>query len=167
MSKQKLNRKNELSKNLTQKSKLIRKELRLTPNEWKNLEKGAKYHKQKPTVFIKKAALAYLENVFILPDEEQIKRFEARIRQISNVIYRIELREGTVSKKDFQQLQDLLNILEASLNQIFRQPPNLEDLLQQAVLDNPKLHHWILERLAKITWELDEAKKGLGNKVKK
>lgn len=167
MPKQKLNRNDNLSKNFIQKSKFIRKELRLSPNEWKNLEMGANNHKQKPTIFIKQAALAYLENVFILPDEDQIKRFEARIRQISNVIYRIELREGTVSKEDFQQLQDLLNILEASLNQIFRQPPNLEDLLRQAVLDNPKLRHWILERLAKLNWEQDEVIEGKVNKAKK
>lgn len=145
-----IKQKTQRSKTLKQKSKLIKKEIRLHPNELLIIQKAAKQHKKRITVFIKQAALAYLQGVYILPDDSQIKHFEQSLRQVSDAIHYISQKTHNFSQKQFQEIQDLITILETSLHRIFHQPQKLETLLEEIVKGHPHLHTWVKEQIKAI-----------------
>ncbi len=135
------------SKNGLKKSKFIKKEIRLRPQELALLQQATKRHKSRLTVFIKQAALAYVQSVYILPDDTQIKHFERSLRQVSDAIHHIAQKAQDFTADQFQEIQDLITILETSLHRIFHQPQKLETLLEEMVQNHPHLHTWVKERL--------------------
>ncbi|WP_052600030.1 hypothetical protein [Aureispira sp. CCB-QB1] len=135
------------SKLKASKRKLIKKEIRLQADELSAFQKAAKLHKKRITVFIKQAALAYIQGVYILPDDSQIKHFERSLRQVSDAIHHIAQKGQDFTADQFQEIQDLITILETSLHRIFHQPQKLETLLEEMVQNHPHLHTWVKERL--------------------
>lgn len=145
--------KSQRNKNNTPKSKFIKKEVRLRPQELSLLQEATKRHKSRLTVFIKQAALAYIQGVYILPDDTQIQHFERSLRQVSDAVHYIAQRAHEFSASQFQELQDLITTLETSLQIIFHKPQKLETLLEEMVTEHPDIHKWVLERLKKIEKE--------------
>lgn len=141
------------SKNKNQKSTFIKKEVRLRPQELSLLQEATKRHKSRLTVFIKQAALAYIQGVYILPDDTQIQHFERSLRQVSDAVHYIAQRAHEFSASQFQELQDLISTLETSLQTIFHKPQRLETLLEEMITKHPHIHKWVLERLKKIEKE--------------
>lgn len=133
------------SKNKT--SEKIRKEVRMNFDQLERLERAAMNHGMKPTVFLCKAAFAYIDSVFILPDKQQIQSFELRFREIANAINILTQRNQKFDHKDFQMLHDLLDTLERSIVEIFRHPLNLEYVIREAITNHPYLHKWMREKL--------------------
>lgn len=138
------------SKNKNQKSTFIKKEVRLRPQELSLLQEATKRHKSHLTVFIKQAALAYIQGVYILPDDTQIQHFERSLRQVSDAVHYIAQRAHEFSASQFQELQDLISTLETSLQTIFHKPQRLETLLEELVTEHPNIHKWVREQLKKI-----------------
>lgn len=138
------------SKTNNQKSKFIKKEIRLRPQELSLLQEATKRHNSRLTVFIKQAALAYIQGVYILSDETQIKHFEHSLRQVSDAIHYIAQRAHEFSTEQFQELQDLITALESALHRIFHQPQKLETILKEVVHEHPNLHQWLKIQLQKI-----------------
>lgn len=146
LNKQKVQR----SKPKPSKRKLIKKEIRLRPQELLLLQNAAKLHKKRITVFIKQAALAYIQGVYILPDDSQIKHFEQSFRQVSDAIHHIAQKAQDFTADQLQEIQDLITILETSLHRIFHQPQKLETLLEEMVKKHPHLHTWVKEQIKKV-----------------
>lgn len=142
--------KSQRSKQKLSKRKLIKKEIRLQSDELSAFQKAAKLHKKRITVFIKQAALAYIQGVYILPDDSQIKHFERSLRQVSDAIHYIAQKAQDFTADQFQEIQDLITILETSLHRIFHQPQKLETLLEEMIQVHPHLHIWVKEQIKEI-----------------
>jgi hypothetical protein len=141
------------SKNNNQKSNFIKKEIRLRPAELSLLQEATKRHNSRLTVFIKQAALSYIQGVYILPDDTQIKHFERSLRQVSDAVHYISQRAHEFSDSQFQELQDLITTLEGSLHTIFHKPQRLETLLEEMVKEHPNIHKWVRKQLKRIEKE--------------
>ena len=101
-----------------------RVELLLEPAEHQVLYRSAQSHGKKLSPFIKSAALAYLNNEYLVPDEDRVRSFELQLRRIGtniNQIARKANREG-IDPGVLSNATDLLRELESLLSASFRSP---------------------------------------------
>ncbi len=101
-----------------------RLELTLTPDEHQTLQDAAKRHKKKLSTFTKEAALAYLNQEFIVPDEEHLQRIELGIRRIGINLNQLVRRahQSGIQPDTVAQLEELVRQLEQSVGDSLRHP---------------------------------------------
>lgn len=126
---------------------MIRKEIRLLPQQVKILKKGAKNHQMALSRFIPQAALSYCNEVFITPDKNQIQQVCLSCREVSNALYQIAYKNEPLHTETLQNINDMVTVLEKSLLHILHHPPRLRNILRQAFKD-PRLRQWLIDQQA-------------------
>ena len=127
-------------------------EITLKPDEAKLMQKGADNHALKLASFVKQTALAYVRQVFIVPDQQQVTRIEIALRRIGNNINQAvhRLHAGNSSQYlEVVKLQQQLNALEKEVSRCFREPMTLENLIRVELPKQPHLYplvHKLLKR---------------------
>jgi hypothetical protein len=127
-------------------SSMIRKEIRLFPEQLRVLQKGAKNHSTALSRFIPQAALSYCNQVFITPDKGQMQQVALSCREVSNALYDIAYKHKKFTQEDLQSINDMVAVLEQSLLHILNHPLRLEDILRQAFKEK-KLRAWLLQQV--------------------
>lgn len=117
----------------------IRKEISFTPKEFQTLEKAAKEQNKKFSLFVKQAALACTQKVFILSDEHPLRTFDLRLKEIANSINKIAEFDGTFKAQHTQQIYYFLDMLEMAINEL-KEPLTLENIIKKAIAERPDLH---------------------------
>lgn len=125
---------------------MIRKEIRLHPQQLRILQKGAQNHSTALSRFIPQAALSYCNEVFMTPDKDQLQRVALSCREVSNALYQIAYQKEALNTETLQNINDMVAVLEQSLLHILHHPPRLRDILRQAFRDS-KLRHWIIHQV--------------------
>ena len=111
------------------KKKILRLGVSLTPTEYRRLSRTAKEHGLKTGSFIRKAALAYTEQKFLLPDDATVLALELGIRRVGlniNQVVRHIHEKKTIEELDIDRINALLIELEDTISYAFRNPPQAE-----------------------------------------
>lgn len=133
-----------MRKQISKKS-IIRKEIRLLPQQLKILEKGAKNHHVPISRFIPQAALSYCNDVFMIPDKKQIQQVAMSCREVSTALYQMAEQYDEHKNDTMRTALDMVAVLEQSLFHILHHPPKLSVILRQAFQD-PKLKNWLFQQ---------------------
>jgi|GEM_PF-688955 hypothetical protein len=107
-------------------------------------EKNAAYHNMKLAAYIKACVYAYVNQGFIVPDNQQIQRLELLLRRIGNNVNQVARTANSVegnTQEVVTAIQSQVNILEADLSQHLRQPLNLEVAIRMELTRNPAFLH--------------------------
>lgn len=132
------------------KSRLVRKEIRLTPAQLRPLTKAAQKHHMPLSRFIPRAALAYCDEVFLCTDTRQIQDVMLSCREVCNALYHLAEKQDGLSKTDIRDATDMIGVLESAVLHILHHPPRLTDVLQEAFAD-PQLRHWITQKVTALS----------------
>ncbi len=125
----------------------------LSKEQYASLEPVAKSQGMKVGAYVREAAFAYLNQVFLLPDDDQVHQLEIGIRRIGNNINQVVHRfhqgelEGTEVVREIQQK---VNQLEEGVSAIFREPESLAVVLQRECKKHPELLDRVKEMIAKL-----------------
>lgn len=131
------------------KKKHYRKDLLFKEEEWTVVSKAAKEHNMKANQFIKSCLFAYLNQHFIVPEDEDIKAVEIsmiRYGTLLNQIARQVNTRGGALASEVQQMKKDYKKLCAFVEEKLRVPRTIEQLLEDGLGDNPQL----LPRLEKL-----------------
>lgn len=123
--------------------------LMLLPYEKRKLQQAAKNHKQPLSTFIKSVSLAYLEKVYILPDETQLHKLEIAYRKVGNNINQIAKKCNSQTSTryfDVVRLQNQVTTLEKETTKLLKKPMTLEKLIEK-MLEQPQLLEKVKQHL--------------------
>lgn len=118
--------------------------------EYDMITAAAKEHHLSISAFIKSAALAYVRQVFLVPDRKYLAMLEQLLRQCINDI------GGIMCTKDcswFEREQKLdaintrIEYLEREVTLLFRYPLSIEDAVRKALAKNPSIREKLLALL--------------------
>jgi len=151
-------RKNYL-RNYKKEKKGVKKEFSITCNreEVERLSQVAKAHGISPSRFLKKAAFAYTEKKFVIPYIGTLYHIEQLLLNCKSNIERIAEREpGAWFKQDrnYAELERVVQTTQKQIVEIFSNPPSLESVIEQALIDQPTY----IEKLKKIIAHYDSQK---------
>lgn len=96
--------------------------------EFQRVASAAKRHNMALSGFIRLAALAYLDNSYLVPNREQIARLEQILSECLNEIKTIvHSRERYVWEREqkLESIEKRIISMETKINEIFREPPLL------------------------------------------
>jgi len=110
--------------------------VQLSKEENKLICEAAKKHHLSPSKFIKKAALAYLQKEYIVPDNERIAQLEYLLSIAYSSVNQIAGKTPQLSH-DYERLSQIIEQLEREVTQALRYPPSLEMLIVKTVKNNP------------------------------
>lgn len=111
-------------------------QIQLNKEENKHISETAKKHQLSPSKFIKKAALAYLQNKYVVPDNERIAQLEYLLSLAYSSMHQIAEKTPQLSH-DYERLSQIIEKLETEVTQALRYPPSLEMLIVKTVKNNP------------------------------
>ena len=111
-------------------------QIQLSKEENKRICETAKKHQSSPSAFIKKAALSYLQNEYVVPDNERIAQLEYLLSMAYSSINQIAGKTPQLSH-DYEKLSRIIERLERKVTQALRYPQSLEMLIVQTVKNNP------------------------------
>lgn len=133
------------------KKKHYRKELLFKEREWKIVAQAAESHNMKANQFIKSCLMAYLNQCFILPDDEDVKAVEiAMIRYgtLLNQIARQVNTRGGALKSEIQEIKNDYVQLRAFVHERLRVPTTMEQLLEEELATNPQILPYLEKLIA-------------------
>ncbi len=111
-------------------------QIQLSKEENKLIREQAQKHHSSPSAFIKKAALGYLQNEYLVPDNERIAQLEYLLSIAYSSINQIAEKTPQLPN-DYERLSKIIEQLEREVTQALRYPPNLEMLIVKTVKNNP------------------------------
>lgn len=123
--------------------------LSFTNEDAKELAQKASTYEMRLPAFIKACVYAYLEQIFVLPNEAEVQKIELLLRQIGNNVNQITRLCNRLSVSPETALCDihgLLQKLDGDLTELFRRPKSVEILLIEGLKQHPQFIH----RLQKI-----------------
>jgi hypothetical protein len=94
--------------------------------EYERIERAAKRHTMTVTAFVHSAALAYIDNTFLVPNREQVARLEQILSQCLNEIKTITSKKEKFfweQEKKLDAIEKRIEKLEEQINNVFRNPP--------------------------------------------
>ena len=101
-----------------------RVELTYSLDEYRRLERHARFHGHKVAPFIKACAEAYLEKSYVVPDEEKVQELRLALQRIGtniNQIARKANRSG-LGSQDIEQALNLVYELQDQVGEALRNP---------------------------------------------
>lgn len=113
-----------------------RRNLWFTLEENALIQSEAKRQKRKPSEFAKECILAYLNQKFLVPNEDAVQEVEVQIRKIGNNINQmahLANRNKYVGAEEIQTLKQILFHMEDQVEKTLRQPLTLETFITQAI----------------------------------
>jgi hypothetical protein len=94
--------------------------------EYHRVEYASKAHKMSITAFIRSAVLAYINQRYVVPNQDQIAHLEQILSQCLNeiqTIVRIKDKYYWEKESKMEVIEKRIEKLEAEINEIFRNPP--------------------------------------------
>ena len=128
-------------------------QIQLNKDENRRICDSAKKHHLSPSKFIKNAALAYLLNEYVVPDNEQIAQLEYLLSVAYSSINQIAEKTPQLTL-DYERLSKIIERLEREVTQALRYPPSLEMLIVKTVKNNPDFRN-ILKHIINSTSSYD------------
>lgn len=121
--------------------KRIRKTISLDSSENTKLVNAAQKHQMKLNYFIKSALLGYLNQVYVVPNEEQVLQVIIQLRKIGTNINQIARHVNSHQGTEQGQLgaiYSLLEEIEKSIKVNLLTPKILESSLERVFIERPK-----------------------------
>lgn len=121
--------------------KRIRKTITLSPVEDAQLQKAAEAYDLKMNDFLKETLFAYLNNVYVVPNQNQVQQLILQIRKIGTNINQIARHINSCQKVEEGQLgliYVLLKRMELCINNRLCQPELLEERLEEVLQKQPE-----------------------------
>ena len=108
--------------------RMRRVELLFDQADYDRLQRAAQRHHMKMAPFIRASVLAYLNGVYIVPDEERVRQLELGLRRVGTNINQITARmhRAGFDPSVITELHQHLAELEDELTRAFRDPPQRE-----------------------------------------
>jgi len=130
-----------------------RKEIVFKKEEWKLIQQGAKNHNQETKIspFLKECIFAYLNQCFVLPDDELVQSTEIEIRRVGVLLNQIARHINTSRTISFEQMEEvkkLLFNLDIFVHETLRTPKTIENLLDEAVDNDPQILNYLEQLIA-------------------
>lgn len=94
--------------------------------EYHKVEYGAKSHNMSITAFIRSAVLTYLNQSYVVPNQDQIVKLEQLLSDCLNEIQTlVRIKDKYYFEKEtkMEKIEKRIEKLEAEINQVFRNPP--------------------------------------------
>lgn len=126
--------------------KRIRKTISLNEQEDTQLKKAAQQHNMKLNDFMKQAIFGYLNQVYVIPNEEQVQETIIQLRKIGTNINQIARHINSyqaVEQEQINLLYTLLQGMERSIESNLCKPDSLEVQLKKALESAPQYLHKI------------------------
>lgn len=103
---------------------LKRVEILFSMDEYKTLQNMGSAYDEKPTNFIRKSSLAYLQSEIYLPLNKDIEEVKILIRKSSNDINNLvyQYRNHPISNEEFKQLIKQVNQIEEAVSELHTNP---------------------------------------------
>lgn len=122
--------------------KNIRKDIYFTPKEFKHLSSIARKQNKSIPKLCKELIFAYLQKLYVLPDDETVRQLELYLRGATNnlnqtVRYIHQRKELTLD--DFAYLRNQVDTIENKVSQLLRSPLDLEKYLEDKIEHDPQL----------------------------
>ncbi len=114
------------------------------------LQKKAAQYNRKLAPFIKACTRAYVQQQFLLPNEDEVQQLELLLRNIGNNVNQIARHCHRLDIPPVQAIQSVQNILkqwESHISMSLRQPESLDALLYNALQKEPEYAHRVRELL--------------------
>jgi len=96
--------------------------------EYTKVKRGAERHKMTITAFIRSSVLAYIDQKFLVPNQDQVIRLEQILSQCLNEISKlVSTREKYYwdRSEKFEAIEKRIQQLESDINLVFRNPPRI------------------------------------------
>ena len=122
-----------------QKPKQYRVELRFTLRQHLRLQKGSEKYGISIPAFLIKIIFAYLDRIYVVPDDVLIRAVRMEIRRVGNNINQVALKvnaSNTVFHSDIRNIQKELHTMEMEIAELFRTPVKLQDLIRETLLNH-------------------------------
>ena len=105
--------------------------------EYSRVKTAAERHKMTVTAFIRSSVLAYLQQRFLVPNLSQVAHLEEILSQCLNEIQKLvgEREKYYWSREEkFEAIEKRIEKLECDIDQVFRNPPLLQNDSQNKIL---------------------------------
>jgi hypothetical protein len=115
--------------------------------DYQKIKTAAKEHKLSLPAFLKKATLAYLNEKYLIPDEEQLENIEILLSECLNEIQKIVKQRERIFWGKEQKIRDIETIitrLEIKIEEQLSQAPNLKEIIKKELQSNPDLGKQLL-----------------------
>lgn len=122
--------------------------------EYDLLKNSARKHGRKLSPFVLECAFSYLNEGFILPDEEAVSELKRELRRWGNNLNQIAYhanRTQQVSVGDITRAIQLVQTLETRLDRLFHEPKSLRVAIEEEIQRDPEL-------IPRIRYILDQCK---------
>lgn len=115
----------------------------LKKEEYRKVGSEAKDHRMTVARFLKTATLAYISKTYIVPDREQVARIEQTLLQILNEIQTLAKRNKILYTLNPAEIEKCIERMETAITETLRNPPTMEELLQNNPALQEKISHLI------------------------
>lgn len=109
-----------------------------TAKEWKIIEQAAKAHNVSAGHFIRESSLAYVAQIFVVPDVTAVRKIEALFLRMLTAIQEVEAKDGKgwLSRtNDYDALKQIVKSMRHEFTQKYGHP----DLLLKVIRDHPEV----------------------------
>lgn len=140
--------------------KRIRKTISLNEGEDTQLKKAAQKHNMKLNDFMKQAIFGYLNQVYVVPNEEQVQQTIIQLRKVGTNINQIARHINShqaIEREQIDLLCTLLQQMETSIESHLCTPDRLEEKLKKTLEKEPSY----LQKIEQIIEEHRAKKEGL------
>ena len=121
-------------------------------SEYQAIQKAAAKMKKPVATYIKENFEAYQNSEYIMPDDKQVLEMNRLFLNISNNVNQIA-RYGNenrfISADSIKYLYQQLREIKSQMDNTFKRPENLLEVVEEAVQDNPFLQKELLNLLSK------------------
>ena len=131
-----------------QKNKRLK--LTFTNKEYDEILLAAEDCKKPVARYVKECFYAYIHSEYLVPDDTQIEKLGGLLRQIGNNVNQIARwanENRYVQSESVQYLYQQLKMIKTRMEEIFKRPDNLLDVVEKAVQENPFLKEELLKLL--------------------
>jgi hypothetical protein len=118
-------------------------------DELQRLRDTAKRHKRSPTKFIKQATVAYMDKVYIVPDEHTVRLIAQLLGMTYNSVQEM-IAEQSVGFEAGKLLCEKIFELEREVRPLLHHPKALEDWIASAIKSDPAMKtriYYLLETI--------------------
>lgn len=122
-------------------NKAKRVNITLTKKEYDRLSKESKRVRKKPTAYIKELALAYLDQEYILEQDDQLEKLQYSLLKIGNNLNQLVTkvnRTRVVERSQVLNVVDLFKVVKAQVDSALRSPQELERYVLDRVEADPQ-----------------------------
>ena len=133
-------------RNLTEYQRRYRKRRRRVDvlferDEYEQIKRAATRHSMKVGPFIRACVGGYLQRVYVLPDDEALRRLQLGIRRIGNNLNQLvrHAHRAGLEPVDIDAMNRHLATLEDEIIVALQEPPELLDVIDRALREKPYL----------------------------